>query len=305
MSDSDYDSGCAWVDGQFVPLNEARIPLTDMGFLRCDVTYDVVAVWNRKYFRLQEHLERFETSWKRLHMTPPLSVEQMRSILDGCISRAGQDNAYVAMILSRGMALPGVRDPRQMQNRFYAYATSYVWILKPEDQDEGIHVVLSERTIRIPNQAVDPTVKNFHWGDMVRGLFEAYERGGQTTLLADADGNIAEGPGFNIFACRDGVLLTPASGMLEGITRRTVLELAAELGIAARAEQFGAEVLRAADEIFITSTAGGVMPATTFDGKPVGTGKPGPITLQLRQRYWEAHDEDRWTTPVDYSAARD
>ena len=301
MNDNEYESGCAWVDGEYVALSEARIPLLDTGFLHCDATYDVVAVWNRKYFRRREHLERFEASWQRLHMTPPLSMEQMRAILDGCISRARLDNAYVAMIMSRGVAMPGVRDPRQMHNRFYAYATAYSWILKPEDQETGIHLVLSERTIRIPSQAVDPTVKNFHWGDMMRGLFEAYERGGQTILLADADGNIAEGPGFNVFAYGDGVLRTPASGMLEGITRRTVLELAAEVGIDVRAEQFGADVLRAADELFITSTAGGVMPATTFDGQPVGAGKPGPITLRLRQRYWEAHDEDRWTTPVDYT----
>jgi len=300
MSDDDYDSGCAWIEGEYSPLNEARIPLTDMGFLHCDATYDVVAVWNRKYFRLHEHLERFEASWRRLHMSPPLSTEKMREILDGCTSRAGLGNAYVAMIMSRGMALPGVRDPRQMQNRFYAYATPYSWIVKPEDQEVGTHLVISQNTIRIPNQAVDPTVKNFHWGDMVRGLFEAYERGGQTIVLPDADGNIMEGPGFNIFACVDGMLLTPATGMLEGITRRTVLELSAELGITARAEQFDSEVLRSADEIFITSTAGGVMPATTLDGVPVGSGKPGPMTLQLRQRYWDAHEEDRWTTAVNY-----
>ena len=300
MGDTNYESGCAWVDGEFVSLNEARIPLMDMGFLHCDATYDVVAVWNRKYFRLREHLERFEASWRRLHMSPPLSAVKMREILDGCISRANLNNAYVSMIMSRGLALPGVRDPRQMSNRFYAYATSYSWIVKPEDQEVGTHLVISENTIRIPNQAVDPTVKNFHWGDMVRGLFEAYERGGQTIVLADADGNIVEGPGFNVFAYGDGVLLTPASGMLEGITRRTVMELAAELGITSRAEQFGADVLHDADEIFITSTAGGVMPATTLNGAPVGSGRPSPVTLQLRQRYWDAHEEERWTTPVNY-----
>lgn len=300
MSENDYESGCAWVDGDYVPLTEARIPLTDMGFLHCDATYDVVAVWNRKYFRLKEHLERFEASWQRLHMTPPLSVPQMSAILDGCVSRTGLDNAYVSMIMSRGMALPSVRDPRLMKNRFYAYATSYIWIVKPEDQEIGTHLVISEKTIRIPYQAVDPTVKNFHWGDMVRGLFEAYERGGQTIVLADADGNIMEGPGFNVFAYDGDALLTPASGMLEGITRRTVLELAAELGISASVEQFDASVLRNAEEVFITSTAGGVMPATTLDGAPVGAGKPGPVTLQMRQRYWDAHEEERWTTAVKY-----
>ena len=298
MSHDSFENGCACIDGDYVPLSEARISLTDMGFLRCDATYDVVAVWKRKYFRLNDHFERFEASWQRLRMSPPLSRGEMREMLDECVRRIEVEDAYVAMILSRGMALPGVRDPRVMQNRFYAYATPYVWIVKPEDQEVGTHVVVCKETIRISNEAVDPKIKSFHWGDMVRGLFEAYDRGGYTAVLTDADGNITEGPGFNIFAYHNGVLLTPTTGVLEGITRRTVLELAEELGIEARPESVTAQVLTDSDEIFITSTAGGVMPVTTLDGEQVGSGWPGPITLQLRQRYWQAHDEERWATPV-------
>jgi branched-chain amino acid aminotransferase len=121
-------------------------------------------------------------------------------------------------------------------------------------------------------------------------------------VLVDADGNITEGPGFNLFAYHDGTLLTPAHGVLEGITRRTVLDLAEEQGIAAKLETFDADVLRTADEIFLTSTAGGVMPVTVLDDQQVGDGQPGTLTMLLGQRYWEAHDEDRWTTPVDYPA---
>ena len=189
VSHNSFESGCACIDGDYVPLSEARIPLTDMGFLRCDATYDVVAVWKRKYFRLNDHFERFEASWQRLRMSPPLSRGEMREILDECVRRIEVEDAYVAMILSRGMALPGVRDPRVMQNRFYAYATPYVWIVKPEEQEVGTHVVVCKETVRISNEAVDPKVKNFHWGDMVRGLFEAYDRGGYTAVLTDADGN--------------------------------------------------------------------------------------------------------------------
>ena len=294
-----FERGCAWIDGDYVALTEARIPIIDMGFLRCDATYDVVAVWNSKFFRLEDHFLRFEASWRSLHMSPPFSREEMKNILVGCVRRTGLENAYVAMILTRGVALPGVRDPRVMQNRFYAYAAPYVWIFKPTDTESGTHLVVSKETVRIPDRAVDPRVKNFHWGDMVRGLFEAYERGGQTVVLADADGNIAEGPGFNLFAYCNDALLTPSSGVLEGITRRTVLDLAAELGITAREDFLDIGVLRAATEIFITSTAGGIMPVTTLDGRKVGNGRPGPVTLQLRRRYWEVHDEDRWTTPVD------
>jgi branched-chain amino acid aminotransferase len=119
-------------------------------------------------------------------------------------------------------------------------------------------------------------------------------------LLLDAEGNVTEGPGFNVFAFLNKTLFTPAGGVLEGITRRTVLELAEENGIQARLDMFGPHVLERAEEIFISSTAGGVMPVTALDGIPVGNGKPGPITGLLRERYWKAHEEDRWTTPVDY-----
>jgi branched-chain amino acid aminotransferase len=302
MTDNPFTNGCAWIEGDYVPIAEARIPIIDTGFTRSDVTYDVVAVWHGKFFRLEDHLERFATSWSRLRMAPPLSPNQMRTILFECVRCSGLRDAYVEMILSRGVAPPGIRDPRQFENRFYAFAIPYVWIVKPEDQQIGTHLVICTETTRIPPQAVDPTVKNFHWGDLVRGLFEAYDRGGSTAVLADADGNITEGPGFNLFAYHNGILLTPAQGVLEGVTRRTVLDLAEEQGISARLAMFDADLLRSADEIFLTSTAGGVMPVTVLDDQHVGDGKPGALTMRLRQRYWEAHDEDRWTIPVDYPA---
>ncbi len=300
MNDNLFAGGCAWIEGKYVPIAEARISILDTGFTRSDVTYDVVAVWNGKFFRLENHLARFERSWTHLRMKPELSKDEIREILFECVRRSGIRNAYVDMILSRGIVKPGTRDFRLYRNLFYALAIPYIWIVKPEDQEVGIHLVIAEKTVRISPSAVDPTVKNFHWGDLIRGQYEAYERSGYTAVLLDADGNVTEGPGFNVFAFYEKTLLTPARGVLEGITRRTILELADEQGIPAKLEPFGADVLRAAEEIFITSTAGGVMAVTTLDGKRVGNGKPGELTVLLRKRYWEAHDEDRWTIAVDY-----
>lgn len=295
-----FEEGCAWIDGNYVPIREASIPILDTGFTHSDVTYDVVAVWDGKFFRLQDHLERFETSWNRLRMTPKLSREEIRAILFECVRRSGFRKAYVEMILSRGIAPPGIRDPLLCENRFYAYAVPYAWIVEPDDQEVGTHLIVCRDTVRIPAQAVDPTVKNFQWGDLLRGLFEAHDRGGYTAVLVDVEGHITEGPGFNLFAYHNGILLTPSHGVLEGITRRTVLELAKEQGIDTKLEMFGPGVLQTAEEIFLTSTAGGVMPVTKLDGQKVGDGKPGETTRLLQKRYWEAHDEDRWTTPVDY-----
>jgi branched-chain amino acid aminotransferase len=301
MTISPFNSGCAWIEGEYVPIRDARIPITDTGFTRSDATYDVVAVWNGKFFRIEDHFNRFEASWRRLRMTPKLSTEEMQAILFECVRRSGLRNAYVEMILSRGLPPAGARNPLLFENRFYAYAIPYIWIVTPEDQEVGTHLVICKETIRIPSKAVNPTVKNFQWGDLVRGMLEAYDRGGDHALLVDSDGNITEGPGFNLFAYHKGILLTPAHGVLEGITRKTVLELAEEQNIPTTLEMFDADVLRSADEIFLASTAGGIIPVTKLDGRQVGDGKPGDVTMRLRRRYWEAHDEDRWVTPVDYA----
>jgi len=300
MIENPFYAGCAYINGKYVPIAEACIPIIDTGFTRSDLTYDVVAVWNGKFFRLNDHLDRFANGWRRLRMKPTMALEEMRQILIECVRRSGLRHAYVEMILSRGVDEEGSRDPRRFRNRFYAYAIPYVWIAKPEFQELGIHLVIAEKTIRIPSDAVDPTVKNFHWGDLVRGIYEAYDRGGYTAVLPDAAGNITEGPGFNVFAYYENTLLTPAEGVLKGITRQTVLDLAAEQGIPVKQTMFGADVLEDAKEVFITSTAGGVMPVTTVNGKPIGDGKPGKITILIQTRYWQAHDEERWTTPIEY-----
>jgi branched-chain amino acid aminotransferase len=291
--------GAAWVDGDIVPIREARIPLLDTGFTRSDVTYDVVSVWQGSFFRLADHLERFEDSCRKLRLTPPLAREGVRAILFDLVRRAGLRDAYVEMLCTRGIDTTGSRDPRRFENRFYAFAIPYVWLLPPEEREVGMGAVVARTVQRIPASSVDPTVKNFHWGDLTRGLFEAYDRGARFPILLDSDGNVTEGAGYNVFAVADGRLLTPVAGAFEGITRRTVLEIAAEQGIAADAVELPEERLRAAGEIFATSTAGGVMPITTLDGEPVGDGMPGPLTRRLRDLYWAAHEEPRHATPVE------
>ena len=300
MVTNPYAEGCAFIEGKYFPIAEARIPILDSGFYRSDLTYDVVAVWKGKFFRLDDHLKRFKNGYTQLRMNPKISLVQMREILFECVRRTGIRNAYVEMILSRGIDEDGSRDPRRFRNCFYAHAVPYMWIVKPEDQKVGIHLVIAEKTVRIPPDAVDPTVKNFHWGDLVRGIYEAYDRGGYTVVLPDAEGNITEGPGFNVFIYYRGSLLTPERGVLKGITRQTMIDLAVEQDIPVRLDMFGADVLMAAEEVFLTSTAGGVMPVTLVNGRTIGDGKPGKITTLIQKRYWEAHDEGPWVTPVDY-----
>lgn len=293
---ADLKDGVAWINGDYVPIAEARIPILDWGLTRSDLTYDVVGVWNGNFFRLDDHLDRFERSCRLSHLSPPVSRDQMREILTECVSRAGLDEAYVEMVTTRGVPPAGARDPRTFKQTFYAFAIPYVWIVRRDLQEAGTHVVVARDTRRTPPDAMDPTVKNFQWGDFIRGLFEAYERDAWLPILTDGDGNVTEGPGFNVFALVDGALHTPVQGVLQGITRMTVLDIAEEEAIPVRVELMPVGALYRADEIFLTSTAGGIMPVTTLDGQPVGSGKPGRVTRRISELYWAWHDDPRFAT---------
>jgi len=294
-----YADGAAFVEGRFVPVGEARVPILDWGFLRSDATYDVAHVWRGSFFRLEDHLDRFERGMERLRMSLPYGRGEIRDVLVECVRLSGLRDAYAEIICTRGVPPPGSRDPRDCKNNFFAFVVPFVWIADPDKQVRGLHATIG-RVQRIQSESVDPTVKNYHWLDLEVGLYEAYERGGETVILVDGDENVVEGPGFNVFAVKDCGAFTPSRGVLEGITRKTVIELAAELGIPLEVRPVPADEVRAADEVFITSTAGGIIPVTTVDGKPVGAGEPGPVTWRLREAYWNLHRDPRFALPIRY-----
>jgi branched-chain amino acid aminotransferase len=296
-----FASGCAWIDGEYLPIAQARIPILDSGFVRSDLTYDVVGVWEGSFFRLPDHLARLEQGLTRIRLHSPFSSEEIQQILFEVVRRSSLREAYVESIITRGVPGPGERDPRKWTPHFYAYAIPYVWIVPLERQRVGTQAIVARDTYRIPPGAVDPKVKNFHWGDLVRGLFEAYDRDAWLPILTDGEGSVTEGPGFNVFALVDGQLLTPRDGVLEGITRKTVIELAHEADVEMVVGELSVDALYRASELFFTSTAGGVMPVTTLDGKPVGDGRPGAVTMDIRTHYWDLHRDPRYALPVDYS----
>jgi branched-chain amino acid aminotransferase len=300
MGEDRFTRGAGFIDGQIVPMEDARIPIVDAGFSRSDVTYDVVGVWDGAFFRLDDHLERFERSCASLHLTLPYARPEVEAVLMSLMRATGLQESYVEVLCTRGVPPAGSRDPRMFENRFYAYAIPYVWILPDAEAQRGMDAVITRSVQRIPATSVDPKVKNFHWGDITRAMYEAYDRGGRYPILLDADGNVTEGAGYNIFAVVGGEIVTPAKGVLEGITRRTVLELAARHGITASVADISGELLRTADEVFATSTAGGIMPVTSIDGVPLGGGRVGALTEMIRSAYWRAHHDPAYITPIDY-----
>ncbi len=295
-----WPDGAAWIDGRYCPVEEAKISVLDLGVTRSDCTYDVVHVWRGRFYRLDAHLDRFSASMARLRLDPGHDRAAIEAIVHGCVRHAGLREAYVSMTCTRGRTAAGSRDLRTARNTFYCFAIPFVWISTPDQQACGTSLWISQVT-RIPPQSVDPAVKNYHWLDLDMALLDAYDHDAQLVVLRDLTGAITEGPGFNVFAYVDGRWLTPAAGTLAGITRRSVIELASEAGQPVQQGLLTADDLRRAAEVLVTSTAGGIMPVTVVDGRPVGTGTPGPLTAQLRDRYWARHEDPQYSTPVRYN----
>lgn len=294
--------GIAFIEGKYMPLSQASVPITDRGFVRSDATYDVAHVWKGRFFRLDDHIERFFTSMQGLRMTLPYSHKEIADILIECVSRSGLRDAYVQMTCTRGLPPVGSRDPRLCTQRFYAFASPFVWISTQEQQKKGVPMIVSA-VHRIAPEAVDPRIKNFHWLDLTMGIFEAYDRDAFVAVLRDGAGNITEGAGFNVFVVKDGALCTPDAGVFEGMTRRTVLDLCTQLQLRCEVRPVSIAEIQGADEVFMTSTAGGIMPVTTLDAKPVGSGLPGKITSRLQELYWRRQEEGWLGTPVPYKDA--
>jgi branched-chain amino acid aminotransferase len=291
--------GIAFMDGRWVPLAEASVPILDRGFVRSDATYDVAHVWKGRFFRLKDHVERFQASMAGLRMSLPYSAGEIADIMIQCASRAGFRDAYVHVTCTRGLPPPGTRDPRLCRNRLYAFAQPFVWIADEQQRRDGLRMILSH-TQRIPPESLDQRIKNFHWLDLTMSIFEAYDRDATVAILPAADGSITEGPGFNVFVVRDGVLATPARGLFEGITRRTVIEIARDLQLRCEVRAIHPGEVAEAGEIFVSSTAGGIMPVTRYEGRPVGDGQPGPLTRRIEELYWQWHEDDAFCTPVPY-----
>lgn len=297
----DLTSGAAWMRGRIMPIGEASIPLNDWGLIHSDITYDVVPVWDGGFFRLDLYVQRFFRSMKSLRLDPGMSASDVQTVLHKLVAATGLKRAYVAMVTSRGVnTVPGSRDPRDCANHFFAWCVPYIHVIRPDIAETGASVHVARTVTRIPSSSVDARVKNYHWGDFTKGLFEAKDAGAETVLLLDQDGNVTEGPGFNVFSIKDNCLVTPDAGVLEGISRRTVLEIGAELGLVTETRTLPLEELLQSDEVLISTSGGGVSPITKIDDRLFSNGSPGELTTAIKERYFAWANSPEYRTEIDY-----
>lgn len=293
-----FRDGAAFVRGQFVPVAEAAVSPLDWAFTRSDSVYDVVHVFEDGFFRLADHLDRFQASMRARRLAPPETRSEMEAILHRCVALSGLMDSYVAMVALRGRPrVAGSRRLEDCDNHFMAYAVPWIDVIPKHIQERGAHLVIASRP-RVPDASVDPTVKNYQWSDLTSGLFEAQDQGFDSAIVCDEAGFVTEGPGFNVFLVKDGMVRTSDRGSLHGITRKTVLEICDAMGIAASVGPIRRHELEHADEVFLSTTAGGVMPASRVNSTILGNDRPGPISLRIKDAYWQLHRDGMHRTEV-------
>ena len=275
----------ASVNGTVVPAEQARVSVLDNGFTFGDAVYETLRTYAGRPFHLDRHLERLRASADRLGFAPPFGDDVFARRLDELLARAGNDESYIRIILSRGEGDISYRFER-------VKGPTLVMVVKPfepppeRDYAEGIPVVIASVRRNHP-RALDPAIKSNNLLNNILAVREGQSRGATETILLNDGGEVAEGASSNVFVVKGGRVSTPplAAGILSGITRRLVLDLCREAGIPASEETLSVADLLDADEVFITSTTKEAAPVTAIDGKPVGSGKPGPVHKRILQAY--------------------
>ena len=275
----------ASVDGVVTPAAEARVSVLDNGFTFGDSVYETLRTYEGRPFHLGRHLARLRQSAERLGIPVPLPDAEFGGRIDAVLARAGNEESYIRLIVSRGVGDISYRFER-------ISGPTVVVVVKPYDPlperyyTEGIDTIVSS-VRRNHRQALDPAIKSGNLLNNILAMQEAQAKGAVEPILLNQEGDVAEGAGSNVFVVKHGGLLTPPldAGILPGVTRALVLEVARELQLRAREETLRAADLISADEVFITSTLKECCPVRTIDGRLVGPVQPGPVTLQILERY--------------------
>ena len=300
----DLSRGAAWMDGRIVPTAEARLPVNDWGVTRSDAVYDVAPVWDGAFVGLDRYIDRFMASLDWARMEIPVDRAGLRAILHEIVVASGLRDSYVAMVCTRGLPLiPGTRDPRACRQNFFCWCVPYIWVIPQEVAARGARVFIptgEDGVRRIPEQSLNPRAKNYHWGDFTQALMEGLDAGFDTAAVLDVEGNVSEGPGFNLFAVKGDAVVTPSRGVLEGRTRGVVMELAEGLRMRVEARHLPLEEFLEADEVFLSTSGGGPTPIVDVNGRVFGNGAPGARTLALKAAYWTWMNEGPEREPVDY-----
>jgi branched-chain amino acid aminotransferase len=274
-----------YINGKHFDKNDAKISVYDHGLLYGDGVFEGIRVYSGKVFRLREHIDRLYESARSIHLEIPINREQMTDAVVSTVKANNKQDGYIRLLVTRGAGGLGL-DPRKTTDPQVIIIVDDITMYPQELYQNGLEIVTAA-TIRNHPAALSPRIKSLNYLNNVMAKIEGIRAGCLEALMLNHKGEIAECTGDNIFLVKRGVLRTPPldAGVLEGVTRNAVIELAQAANIPVEQIALTRHDVFAADECFLTGTAAEVIPVVKCDGRTIGSGKPGPVTCQLRERF--------------------
>jgi branched-chain amino acid aminotransferase len=274
-----------WMDGRLVPREQAVVSVFDHGLLYGDGVFEGIRVYNRRIFRLDQHLDRLWDSAKALALEIPMDRAAMADALRATVKANEKTDGYIRLVVTRGAGDLGL-DPTKCPKPTVIIIVTDIQVYPAELYARGVKVITSA-TRQVSHEAFDARVKSLNYLKNVLAKIDASRAGAQEAILLNADGFVAECTADNLFVVKHGRLVTPSpqDGALEGITRGALLELAGEARIPAREQRLTRYDVYTADECFLSGTGAEVMPIAEVDGRKIGTSTPGPVTKRLSDAF--------------------
>jgi branched-chain amino acid aminotransferase len=279
------ESPTIWLDGKWCDRSTAFISVYDHGLLYGDGVFEGIRAYGGKIFRLKQHLDRLYDSAKAIWLTIPMSREELAAVTEEAVRRSGIADAYIRHVVTRGVGDLGL-DPRKCPRPSVLIIVDTIKLWPEQVYEAGLSVVTAGTPIP-QRESLSPRVKSLNYLAHILAKIEGFHAGADEVLMLDSGGFVAEGSGQNIFIVKDGRLTTPPvyAGILKGVTRDAVIELAHQAGYPVEETILNRYDVYTADEAFFTGTASEVVAIRQVDGRIIGSGKAGPVTRDLRARF--------------------
>jgi len=276
-----------YISGKYFDKEHAKVSVYDHGLLYGDGVFEGMRSYHGKVFRLAEHLDRLWDSARSIWLTIPISKEEMAKAVNETLAKNSIRDGYIRLIITRGPGTLGL-DPNKCPMPEVIIITDHIQLYPKEFYDNGLKIITAS-TVRNHTAALSPRIKSLNYLNNILAKIEGMRAGCVEALMLNTQGEVAECTGDNIFLVRNGILFTPPidAGILEGITRNAVIELAEKAGITVRQIPLSRHDVYIADEVFLTGSAAEVIPVVEIDSRIIGEGKPGPMTKKLTAKFHE------------------
>ncbi|MCH1641601.1 branched-chain-amino-acid transaminase [Paenibacillus timonensis] len=281
-----------YLDGQFVTKDQAKVSVYDHGFLYGDGIFEGIRIYNGNIFKCKEHLDRLYDSAKSIMLEIPLTYQEMENALVETLRRNELRNGYIRLVVSRGAGNLGL-DPNRCPKASVVIIVEQLAIYSEEAYKTGLKTVSVSTRRNIPD-ALNPKIKSLNYLNNILVKIQSNLSGAGEAIMLNAQGYVTEGSGDNIFIVKNGMITTPPCylGALDGITRQAIIEICRKKGYSIQEQPFTLHDVYVADEVFLTGTAAEVIAVREVDGRIIGEGHAGPITLKLLEEFRAIVDQD-------------